>query len=223
MFARRQGFSRTEMLLIGATGIVGMLALPVMSQGLGDWFGKARENARRSDCQSRLKQTALAVLQYTQDYDEKYPLIAPSNKVAVGSGWGEYGWAQTIAPYTRNREVFSCPQDRHAQATVPNKPRYTDYWYNRQLNGIDLSRIAVTPRTLLMGDGDGNSPQSNARYNLNTLPKTWKTTIGSPATRHLKGANYSFADGHVKWYLPTQIHTASPLKNKSLAATFAVR
>ncbi len=28
---------------------------------------------------------------------------------------------------------------------------------------------------------------------------------GGSAIRHLEGANYAFADGHVKWYKPTKI------------------
>ena len=36
-------------------------------------FARARENARRSSCQSNLKQIGLGLMQYTQDYDEYYP------------------------------------------------------------------------------------------------------------------------------------------------------
>jgi hypothetical protein len=36
-------------------------------------LGRARENARRSSCQSNLKQIGLGILQYSQDYDEKMP------------------------------------------------------------------------------------------------------------------------------------------------------
>lgn len=37
-------------------------------------FARARENARRSSCQSNLKQIGIGIAQYTQDYDEKMPL-----------------------------------------------------------------------------------------------------------------------------------------------------
>jgi prepilin-type processing-associated H-X9-DG protein len=217
MLTRRRGFSRLETLLVGATGIVAMLTLPAMSQGLNHWFGTRGTGDRLTTCQGKLKQTALGVMQYVQDYDEKYPIISS------GPVKSNYGWVQNIDPYVRSRELFSCPLDRHPLGNDAKKARYTDYWYNRNLNGVELAKVSEPARTLLMGDGDGNSPQSNARYSLDTLPKSWKTIKGSPATRHEKGANYSFADGHVKWYLPTQIYTASPVKNKSLPATFAVR
>ena len=37
-------------------------------------FARAREDARRSSCQSNLKQIGLGQLQYAQDFDEKYAM-----------------------------------------------------------------------------------------------------------------------------------------------------
>src|SRR5690606_23019122 len=36
-------------------------------------FARARESARRASCLSNLKQIGLGIMQYTQDYDERYP------------------------------------------------------------------------------------------------------------------------------------------------------
>ncbi len=61
-------------------------------------FGGARSNARSASCQSNLKQIGLGLIQYTQDYDERYPL-------ATSKG-SEYGWAQEIQPYLKSLQIF---------------------------------------------------------------------------------------------------------------------
>ncbi len=54
-------------------------------------FARARENARRSSCQSNMKQLGLAFMQYTQDYDERLPLVtAGSGQAGVVAGWTYY-------------------------------------------------------------------------------------------------------------------------------------
>jgi prepilin-type N-terminal cleavage/methylation domain-containing protein len=62
----RKGFTLIELLIvIEIIAILAAVLFPV--------FGRARENARRSSCQSNLKQIGMGLLQYTQDYDESYP------------------------------------------------------------------------------------------------------------------------------------------------------
>ncbi|HHX40945.1 MAG TPA: DUF1559 domain-containing protein, partial [Armatimonadetes bacterium] len=64
---RRTGFTLIELLVVIAIiAILAAILLPV--------FARARENARKSTCQSNLKQMGLAVMQYVQDYDEVYPI-----------------------------------------------------------------------------------------------------------------------------------------------------
>ncbi len=74
----------------------------------------------------------------------------------------------------------------------------------------------VPAQSIAMGDGDGGSAASDARYNIAGLPSNWLQTTGSPARRHtlrgVEGANYAFTDGHVKFYAPKSISTASAAK-----------
>ena len=71
-------------------------------------FARARENARRSSCQSNLKQIALGVAQYTQDYDER--MIALVNyKTSSNSEL----WPVTIQPYVKSTQIFDCPSFSH--------------------------------------------------------------------------------------------------------------
>lgn len=111
--ALRRGFTLIELLVVIAIiAILAAILFPV--------FGRARENARRSSCQSNLKQIGLGILQYVQDYDEKYPFTVnvngtpPDGDYPDGSGnydgWFNYGtWRYFVQPYIKSAQVFKCP------------------------------------------------------------------------------------------------------------------
>lgn len=91
------GFTLIELLVVIAIiAILAAILFPV--------FQKVRENARRTACLSNEKQIGLGILQYNQDYDEKY--IAGANSYGRGSGW-----AGQLYPYVKSTAVFKCPDD----------------------------------------------------------------------------------------------------------------
>ena len=62
--SNNSGFTLIELLVVIAIIVIlAAILFPV--------FGRARENARRSSCQSNLKQIG----QYAQDYDERMPFV----------------------------------------------------------------------------------------------------------------------------------------------------
>jgi prepilin-type N-terminal cleavage/methylation domain-containing protein len=75
-------FTLIELLVVIA--IIAMLAAILFPV-----FGRARENARRSSCQSNLKQIGLGIMQYTQDYDERLParVIGVPEQMAEANSW----------------------------------------------------------------------------------------------------------------------------------------
>jgi len=111
----RHGFTLIELLVVIA--IIALLAAILFPV-----FVRARENARRSNCQSNLKQIGVGMMQYIQDHDARFPILDPYNnggpqEPAVGP-FGDIGWywfrsgqnvPNRIFPYVKNAQAFDCP------------------------------------------------------------------------------------------------------------------
>ncbi|RYX86096.1 DUF1559 domain-containing protein [bacterium] len=214
--SRHSAFTLIELLVVIAIiAILAAILFPV--------FARARENARRSSCQSNLKQIGLGVLQYVQDYDERFP-VGPQ-AVAPGSIAGvPYGWAEAIQPYLKSTQIYQCPSETTPPPTlttvipVANVKGYTDYWANSLALGNSQAAMNNVALTVFAGDGTSVPAGSGTGYymcngtactNDGTFPtanpvNVASTVAGTPATttggmqRHLETANILFADGHVK-------------------------
>lgn len=105
----RRGFTLIELLVVIAIiGILTAILFPV--------FIRARENARRSSCQSNLKQIGLGLLQYTQDSDERTVARGYFDPNVTGASYSKkikdgssYTWADAIFPYVKSEQIFNCP------------------------------------------------------------------------------------------------------------------
>ena len=106
-FIMQQKNSRAAFTLIELLVVIAIIA--ILAAILFPVFARARENARRTSCQSNLKQIGLAIMQYTQDYDERLfghrNYGPPFN--ACGSGYA--AWPTFIEPYTKNWQIYNCP------------------------------------------------------------------------------------------------------------------
>ena len=194
----RRGFTLIELLVVIAIiAILAAILFPV--------FARARENARKSTCQSNLKQLGLGMLQYAQDYDEMFPQLGgPTNINTPSLGTFNYyatnnvhwqGWATRIFPYIKNTGVYKCPSNQYNNCGI----NYAIPWHCLNSAGarVDLfnapqamARFLKPSETMMIteeGAGGGDQYVLSTQYYAAAMP-------------HFDGGNVTFVDGHVKWY-----------------------
>jgi Protein of unknown function (DUF1559) len=114
------------------------------------WMVPRRDSARRSSCASNLKQLSVAVLSYTQDYDEHFPLKPRpgndwmvSNREAVrwarpvpGGRWFDVPPEGPLMDYAKNWQLIVCPSDpQYRQGTAWRLHLSSSYLWNDNLCG----------------------------------------------------------------------------------------
>ena len=151
ILAARRGFTLIELLVVIAIiAILAAILFPV--------FAKAREKARQISCVSNEKQIGLGILQYVQDYDEKYP------------GWVNNhgaGWANGIVPYTKSSQLFKCPDD---STTASNGYTVISYAANSNVAdaaGASQAGLTSTAKTVLLFEDTGKTADLNLNINNN--------------------------------------------------------
>ena len=131
-----KAFTLIELLVVIAIiAILAAILFPV--------FGRARENARRSSCQSNLKQIGLGIMQYAQDYDEVLPPSFFQNATTY-VGWDTLSAAYMGTKVQRggSEGIFKCPSDSIIRTGTGESAR--SYSMTEGRNGI----IAGTTITL---------------------------------------------------------------------------
>lgn len=218
---RNSAFTLVELLVVIAIiAILAAILFPV--------FGRARENARKTSCLSNLKQIGLGFMQYTQDYDEAYPLTS--------YGATNISWTIGVGPYLKSTQIWRCSSDSSAVWNTPAAPPTNNYYttsylMNAWMAGTSIytkqSAIQSTSRVVLLTEANGVSrdhfhpfnwvadPDSPAGMGVPSGgPKSWTFDIAKnetseiPLTRHLDGFNVAFCDGHAKWFTWSKVWPA---------------
>ena len=209
----KKAFTLIELLVVIAIiAILAAILFPV--------FGRARENARRSSCQSNLKQIGLGLAQYVQDYDERFPLGRGNPEFGAGEEWGR--WMVRIQPYVKSVQIFKCPSSTKTNGgndlttyTVSGVnteyPAHMNYGVNENAMGatssVSVAEIGSTALLPMIADSSGLVWSTPWRIiNANHRGSDWwhdSTTntqvLEENSSRHLQGSNIAYADGHVKW------------------------
>jgi prepilin-type N-terminal cleavage/methylation domain-containing protein/prepilin-type processing-associated H-X9-DG protein len=202
----RRGFTLIELLVVIAIiAILAAILFPV--------FARARENARRASCLSNLKQIGLGLMQYTQDYDERFPprimgtwyslptyvnmtgqtsmpgaALTTCDVTCLSGHQGHWGtWMDIIQPYVKSAQIFVCPSA--PTMTIPC------YGYSYYANNLALSAVDQPSMTTIVMDYNSDyALYANCQDGGN-----WLRTSNPAVAHHLDGGNFLFFDGHAKW------------------------
>ncbi len=169
LFSRSRGdlSAKTGFTLIEMLVVIAILAL--LAAILFPVFARARENARRSSCQSNLRQIGLGLLQYSGDYDDK--LV----RAWYGSGSGSYSggsnatdrykWMDAIQPYVKSEQLFNC-SSHGSYPAAPTAP--LSYGPYRFRDAYKFGSYAINAS--YYGDGDlEQSPAGEINTSLAAL------------------------------------------------------
>lgn len=207
-----RAFTLIELLVVIAIiAILAAILFPV--------FAQAKAAAKKTQCLSNNKQIGTALYLYLNDYDDTMPMANyPAPPAYQGPPWtvfqfhngagvSELAWADLLHPYTKNIQIFACPDDvgqarTSAGATIPGeKLSYAlNYYFFRQPNGV--ARFALS---------GGNMSEITAPASKIFVAETGVDANGQRREivrpdrdaglhRHLNGgANYVYADTHAKY------------------------
>ena len=150
-----RAFTLIELLVVIAIiAILAAILFPV--------FAKAREKARQTSCLSNEKQIGLGILQYIQDYDEKFPggvvtapvwTYKPSGANVPVTGYGE-GWVGNISPYVKSTGLFKCPDDSTTGSTTTTPPTYpVSYAFSEFMPGVSQAALVAPASTAIVFEG----------------------------------------------------------------------
>lgn len=149
---KNKGFTLIELLVVIAIiAILAAILFPV--------FAKARENARKNNCTSNLRQLSQACIMYAQDYDEMLP---------IGDDpvfWEYYqnpklAFVQCVQPYVKNRQMFYCPSsDGYAQICQSSPNAKIREW------------------ALKLSNTDANWELGNISYFYFSFNETWQAQV----------------------------------------------
>lgn len=177
---------------------VGALAVLAVVLGIVFWPVRTHSGPPSSayNCVTNLSQLSLALIMYSHDDGERLPPVGFHERPTKGKA---FGWADSLAIYAKSSKIFRCPSVSVARTGDVRQSNYTDYFFNSNLAAQPLKKIDEAALTITFAEGNDGRDKSDARYNRASVPAAWFTNESSPLHRHSDGANYAFADGHVKF------------------------
>ena len=201
---RTHGFTLIELLVVIAIiAILAAILFPV--------FARARENARKSTCQSNLKQIALGNRMYMNDYDEmtlrwrRYSFQAPTANYPLPTD--QQSMPALLMPYVKNTGIFFCPSAAnvtnralcyHINACAVSQGTGDPIKNQAGYLGTSDAQLNAT-RTAFAWDGSVSTEDWLYSSYTDRNPESAGTGSYRLSDRHMNGTNVVYYDGHVKW------------------------
>jgi prepilin-type N-terminal cleavage/methylation domain-containing protein/prepilin-type processing-associated H-X9-DG protein len=210
---RRGAFTLIELLVVIAIiAILAAILFPV--------FAQAREKARGATCLSNLKQMALGMRMYVQDYDELYPPHRFGNGVYPAA----YTWKAALFPYLKSIDFERCPSNAFNRIPAVGDTKWIErgepFPRSYCMNSAGLNQDVFNARS----DASIDRPAElimicECRYgypNVHPSKESWSSFRYSdgwdPTPNSAQGvlqthqgmSNFVFLDGHVKAVRPIQ-------------------
>jgi prepilin-type processing-associated H-X9-DG protein len=143
---------------------------------LVDWEGRIREEPKRANCLSYLKQIGLAIAMYADEYQGRCPMDS-TNPTLIGS-------MQLLSNVLTSSYMLRCPSD--------SRPNVRDEEDWRKVTPLNIS-YSYVPNLLWQSTPD--SALALDRIYSTSARSLWPSTSNHKEV----GGNILFNDGHVAW------------------------
>lgn len=208
MPARKKGFTLIELLVVIAIiAILAAILFPV--------FAKAREAARKSTCQSNMKQIGTALATYMSDNSSTLPSSAYGTTAASQGTYTNFGtlvgtlpptqasfnnnptWAMRLYSNLQNKDIVWCPSDSKKDPSGKandDAARQISYWWKYAIDSAWAGNGLASTNDRCQKETDFSYPSEQIFLYEN---KPWHSG-GGTGLKMGSQINVAYLDGHVK-------------------------